>query len=72
MEEYERIASEEINRQWNAGKNPAIHNGYKYHRSRIRSTEGLDLDNISPTALRNIFIVCLGVMIILIATLSYF
>jgi len=28
MEEYERIAREGINRQWNKGINPASYNGY--------------------------------------------
>jgi len=28
MEEYARIATEEIERQWNKGINPAIYNGY--------------------------------------------
>jgi hypothetical protein len=28
MEDYGRIAIEEINRQWNNGINPAIYNGH--------------------------------------------
>jgi hypothetical protein len=30
MEEYARIATEEIKRQWNNGINPAIYNGYEW------------------------------------------
>ena len=30
MEEYARIAIEEIERQWNKGINPAIYNGHEW------------------------------------------
>lgn len=32
MEEYVRLALEEIYRQWNIGINPAIYNGYYYEK----------------------------------------
>lgn len=31
MEEYERVATEEINRQWRLGINPAVYNGYYFY-----------------------------------------
>ena len=34
MEEYARVAQDQIEKQWNKGINPALYNGYSWYKKR--------------------------------------